>query len=73
MAVRVSHYYREEYGGCTDLPDSCSVRTAVRSMVSRGWIEVELEGIIGNGKAKVVRGDGYSAIIESINNGDQHG
>lgn len=65
MTVRVFHYYGEEYGGCVDLPDSCSVRTAVRSMTSRGWTEVPLDGVIGNGKAKMVRED-YSAFVESV-------
>lgn len=65
MTVRVYHYQGEEYGGCVDLPDSCSVRTAVRSMVGRGYVEVELDGVIGNGRAKVVKGE-YHAIIESL-------
>lgn len=62
--VRLAWYQGDEYGGCTDLPDNCTVRTAVRSLGARGWTEVELDGVIGNGKAKMIK-DGTHVIIEA--------
>lgn len=64
--VRLAWYQGDEYGGCTDMPDSCTVRTAVRSLGARGWTEVELDGVIGNGKAKMINGQGTHVLIEAL-------
>lgn len=72
--VRLFYFQGDEYGGCTDMPDSCSVRTAVRSLGARGWTEVELDGVIGNGKAKMINGHGTHVVIETIlGDGEEHG
>lgn len=67
MTVRVFYYQGEDYGGCVDLPDSCSVRTAVRSMASRGWQEVS-QGLI-DGSAKMIKGDTHviiNTVVETV-------
>lgn len=66
MVVRVFYYRDGEYEGCVDLPGNCSVRTAVRTMISRGWQEVTGNGY-GNGSGRAKLANEYGeAIIENV-------
>lgn len=63
--VRLSFYQEDDYGGCIDLPNSCSVRTAVRSYIPRGWTEITGITFI-DGKVRMMNQFGTLVVIENI-------
>lgn len=63
--VRLSFYQEDDFGGYIDLPNSCSVRTAVRTYISRGWIEV-IGIVFHDGRARMMNEFGTLVIIENV-------
>jgi hypothetical protein len=63
--VRLSLYQEDDYGGCIDLPNTCSIRTAVRSYVARGWIEVTGLTFV-DGKVRMMNEYGTLCVIENV-------
>lgn len=60
--VRIALYEGDEFGGYVECPETATVRTAVRTLVARGWTEIK--GTY-DGKVRLINGGGnYQATIE---------
>lgn len=59
--IRVSHYVGGEFGGYTDLPDSCSRSMVVRNYMNRGYHKIHIPFL--DGKIRMMNVHGYLCII----------
>lgn len=63
--IRIHYSLAEEYGGCIDLPDSCTLKMAICSHEARGYIRVV--GVkFDDGHIRMLNTAGVLVIIENI-------
>jgi hypothetical protein len=68
--VRLTYYEgdnKDQFAGYLDLPDNCSVRTAERSLASRGWVELDdSDNSFDDGKSRMISEHGMLVVIEEV-------
>jgi hypothetical protein len=63
--IRIHYSLDESYGGCIDLPDSCSVGSAIRNHLGRGYVRV-IGLTFSDGRIRLLNEAGVLCIIEDI-------